>query len=397
MQALDRTQIISEVRAVLPEAIRLRRIIHENPEPGNREYKTSELIINTLEKLGFEITRPAGTSVCALLRGGKPGKTVAFRADMDALPIQEETGLPYSSKINGMMHACGHDMHMSGLLGAAMVLSRLRDSLPGNVKLFFQPDEEGYGGAKRMIEGGCMENPGVDAVFGAHISPKYPTGAIVFKYGTFYAAADIFRIIIKGKGCHGATPQEGIDPIAVGSQIVCAVQQVISRRISPLESAVITFGCFHSGTARNIIPDEAILDGVIRCLGNDARESTLKAFKEIVEGVAAAFGAKAIIEIPESYPGITNDNAMTEFAKNAVTSILGTECIRIADMPTMVTEDFGHFLNAAPGSFYEIGVAAPGYPYFPLHNAHLAPDESALENLIAAHCACAIAFLNENQ
>ena len=388
---MDRTAILAEARAAAGRAADIRRAIHRRPELGNREFETSALVEETLRELGWEISRPMGTSVVALLRGSRPGKTVAFRADMDALPIQEETGLPFASEIPGVMHACGHDLHTAGLLGAAMVLAGHRGELRGNVKLLFQPDEEGDGGATRMIAAGCLENPHVDAVFGAHVDPDLPTGCFGVKPGTAYAASAMFTVTIRGAGCHGASPHEGIDAVAIGAQVISAAQQIVSRRMAPTDATVITFGAFHAGTASNVIADKAELKGIIRTLPPENRARVCALFRETVEGVCAAMGAQAEVRLVESYPGVFNWPEAADQVAGIARRLLGPERVRIIDTPTTGTEDFGCFIRNVPGCFYWIGVANPeAGPSHPLHSARFSPDEAALEALIALHVGVAM-------
>ena len=385
---------LAEAQTAAPQAILLRRAIHQHPEIGNEEVNTSSLIESTLLDLGLEVSRPVGTSVVGLLRGGKPGKTVAFRADMDALPVQEETTLAFKSQIPGKMHACGHDMHVAGLLGAAMVLSQHRDSLAGNVKFFFQPDEEDNGGAQRMIAAGCMENPKVDAVFGAHVDPSLATGDIGFKYGKAYAASDMFVVTIKGAGCHGASPQDGIDAIAIGAQVVTAIQQLVSRRTSPTDSAVVTVGAFQAGSAGNVIAQQAVLKGILRTLGPEMRRKMRALFVDTVKGICAAMGAEVDVQIIESYPGVVNWDEQVNFARNIAEQIVGPQHIHIFDQPTMGTEDFGYFIQDVPGAFYKIGVRNPAKGAdHPIHSPKFVADEDALPTLIGLHAAIAAAYL----
>lgn len=377
-----------------PKAIELRRAIHQHPEIGNEEIQTSALIETTLTELGLEVSHPMGTSVVALLKGGKPGKTIAFRADMDALPVQEETDLPFKSQVPGKMHACGHDIHVAGLLGAAMVLAKHRDELSGNVKFFFQPDEENNGGAQRMIAAGCMENPHVDAVIGAHVDPDIPTGHVGFKYGKAYAASDMFVVTINGAGCHGASPHDGIDVIAIGAQVVSAIQQLVSRRTSPTESAVVTVGSFQAGTAGNVIAQQATLRGILRTLGPEMRMKIRKLFVDTVEGICKAMGATAEVQIIESYPGVVNWDEMVDFAKNISEDMIGRDKIHIFQAPTMGTEDFGYFIQNVPGAFYKIGVGNPAIGAdHPIHSPNFVADEDALSTLIGLHAAIAAAYL----
>lgn len=384
--------IFEAARLVSGDAIALRRDIHRHPELGNDEKRTSALVARTLEGLGWAVARPVGTAVMATLEGSEPGRTVALRADMDALRIQEETGLPFASEVPGVMHACGHDFHTAGLLGAAMVLTPLRETLRGRVRLLFQPDEEGDGGAERMIAAGCLE--GVDAVFGAHVDPDLPSGSAGFKYGKMYAASDVFTVVIHGVGCHGASPEEGVDAIAVGAQLVSALQQLVSRRVAPTDAAVITVGSFHAGAQVNVVSDRAELQGIMRTLGPQTRTRVKQLFKQTVEGVCAAMGARAEIHIRESYPGVVNCDAMVDIARRAAAETLGEDRVTMLNTPTMATEDFGYFTQTVPGAFYKIGVRNPEIgAVHPIHSPKFIADETAMANLIALHAGIALKFL----
>lgn len=388
--------VLEMAKAVAPDAIRLRRQIHRHPELGNQEMKTADLVAETLKSLGIEVSRPVGTSVVGVLKGAQPGKTIALRADMDALPVRELADVPFKSENPGCMHACGHDFHTAGLLGAAMVLSRYRDRLKGDVKFFFQPDEEDNGGAQRMMAAGCMENPHVDAVIGAHVDPDLPAGHVGFKYGKAYAASDTFTVVIRGKGCHGASPQDGIDAIAIGAQVVSALQQIASRRVSPTDSAVVTVGAFHAGTAGNIIAPEATLKGILRTLGTDMRINVRKWFTDTVNGICSAMGAQADIQIRESYPGIVNWNEMVDFAKNVAEVAIGSDRVHVQDQPTMGTEDFGYFIQDVPGVYYKIGVGNPEIgAVHPIHSPLFIADEAAMAHLVGVHAAIAMAYLQK--
>ncbi|MBQ6374348.1 MAG: amidohydrolase [Clostridia bacterium] len=388
----DTLDLLRAAGRITPQCIELRRAIHRVPEIGNAEFRTSALIADCLEGLGLHVEHPMGTSVVATLSGQQPGPTVAFRADMDALRIQEATGLPFSSEVPGFMHACGHDFHCAGLLGTAMLLSTLRERLHGSVKLLFQPDEEGLGGAQRMIAAGCLQN--VDAVFGAHVDPDLPSGTVGLKYGKMYAASDTFRVVIHGEGSHGAQPEDGIDAIAIGAQVITALQQLVSRRISPTDSAVVSVGTFHAGTQMNTIADSAVLEGILRTLGQETRAKVRKWFAHTVEGICESMGARAEIHMRESYPGIVNHDDMVELVKSAAAQALGPQAIRILPSPTMGTEDFGYFLLERPGAFYRIGVgeSAIGADK-PLHSPRFIADEAAMSALIALHASVALRFL----
>ena len=375
-------------------AIELRRRIHRHPEMGNAETVTSALIAGTLEALGWAVERPEGTAVMATLAGGRPGRTVAFRADMDALRIREATGLPFSSEVDGIMHACGHDVHCAGLLGMAMLLTPHREDLKGRVRLLFQPDEEGDGGAQRMIAAGCLR--GVDAVFGAHVDPDLPSGTIGLKYGKMYAASDTFRVTVYGEGCHGASPQDGVDAIAVGAQIVTALQQIVSRRVSPTDAAVVTVGKFHAGAQMNAIADRAELEGILRTLGPESRKKVRALFQRTVEGVANAMGARAEVALRESYPGVVNHDSAVNLVRDVAAEVLGPQNVRMMDQPTMGTEDFGYFLQSVPGAFYWMGVRNPDVgAVHPIHSPRFVADEAAIGSLIALHASVALRYLDE--
>ena len=296
-------QLLKEAQAIGPELEELFASIHREPELGNQEEKTATLIRRRLTMLGWEVVPMVGTGTLGLLRGGRPGPTVGIRADIDALPIAEETDLPYTSQVPGVMHACGHDFHTAALLGAAELLARRRESLTGNVKLFFQPDEEGDGGARRMIAAGCMEAPHVDAVFCCHVESGIPTGTVSVRSGPICAASNPFSITLHGRGSHGAKPHLGTDVIVAGAQIVSALQTIASRRTSPTEPVVVSVGTFHSGTAGNILAETAELTGILRTMGGEARERVKEDFRSIVSGIASAMGVEAEIQSLESYPG----------------------------------------------------------------------------------------------
>ena len=276
--------------------------LHQYPELGNQERHTAGLIRGVLAELDIEYTPLLETGTAALIRGGRPGRTIAFRADMDALPIIEETGLPYASRRPGVMHACGHDFHTAALLGAAQLLQERRETLAGHVKLFFQPDEEGDGGAERMIAAGCMENPAVDAMLCCHVESSIPAGTLSVRSGPICAASNPFTVTLRGRGTHGAKPHLGSDVIAAGAQLVTALQTISSRRTAPTEPVVVTVGSFHSGTAGNVLPEEAVLAGILRTMSGGARERVKEDLRAITAGIAAAMGVEAEVRITESYP-----------------------------------------------------------------------------------------------
>lgn len=395
---MKKPNFLFEAKNIKDEIVELRRSIHEYPEIGTEEEQTAQKVEKYLNKLRIKTRRSYSTGVIGLLEGGKTGPTVAFRADMDALRIEEKTGLSYASKHPGIMHACGHDAHVAAMLGAAHLLANHRDELSGNVKFLFQPDEEGDGGAKFMIADGAMENPKVDAMFGAHVDPLLPAGYVGFLPGKAYAASNMFWITIKGKSTHAAKPHLGVDAVAVASQVVSALQQFASRNVDPLDSVVISVCTMQSSSTQiNIISDEVKMGGVIRTLGAKMRQKAVSSVNKIAGGIAEALGAKAEINIIDSHPGIVNDNAMTSFAENTARELLGELHVVRMEKPTMGSEDFGLFLDQAPGCFYSMGVRNPEKGVTaPGHNNMFDVDEDALPTLSALHAAIAYNYLLAN-
>lgn len=364
--------IKKECENTFREIVEIRRELHRFPEMGNSEFRTTEIIINCLDKWGVKYERLLETGVVATVEGAKGGKTVALRADIDALPIEEKTELPFSSQNEGIMHACGHDIHTAVLLGTAKILSENKDKFCGKVKLIFEPDEELLGGAERLIEKGAMK--GVSAVFGLHVRPELPKGHVQVKYGKSYAAADVFEVDVIGKSVHGAEPQKGIDALLIASHIVTALQTVVSRNLAPTESAVLSVCTFNAGTVCNQIAGKATFGGIMRSLGKETREKLKSLLTSTAMGIAESMGAKCEVRIRESYPGITNDNEMTAFLKECAEDILGKENVSVSETPLMTSEDFGFYLDEAPGSFYHVGCECD----YPLHSDRFNPDESAI-------------------
>lgn len=376
----------------------IRRTIHRHPELGNDEWHTSELIEAHLQSFGIETQRVLSTAVAGTLRGscgadggrasdGRSG-TVALRADMDALPLYEMTDSRFVSEIPGKMHACGHDVHVAAALGAARLLSNHRDQLKGNVVFLFQPDEEGSGGAERMIKAGCLEH--VDAVFGAHVDPDLPAGVIGIRYGKFYAASDMFKVEVIGVSSHGAQREKGIDALAAAAEMITALLDLPADVTT--DKCVLTVGRMESGTAGNIMPGHAEFEGIIRTLGPETRKAMEDAFFKTVREIAEAKGVKAEISYRKSYPGIVNHDGMTALAERAAVNTFGREKVRRIEEPLMTTEDFGYFLEAVPGCFYHIGAGCP----LPLHNPSFLPDEDVAVELAAVHTAVIMEYLKES-
>ena len=345
-----------DVDEILPGIIADRRHLHQHPELGFQEHETARFVVERLHAIGVDEIKPGvgRTGVTALIHGSSPGKVVALRADMDALPITEENEVEYKSLHAGVMHACGHDSHVSMLLGAARMLSGLRDQFAGTVKLIFQPAEEGLGGAMEMINDGALENPRPDAIFGIHIWQGIDLGVVAARAGTAMVAADAFKMEIRGLGGHGAQPHLCIDPIAVGAQIIVTLQTIVSRELDPTLPGVVTVGAFHSGHAANVIPDTAELRGTIRAVTNEQRELMAKRLVEIADGVAQTMRAQVEVEVTFGVPPTVNDPAMTEIVKAAAGEVVGSENAVDGDL-MVVSEDMSEFLDRVPGCFYFVG------------------------------------------
>ena len=353
---------MSEVKRLgekyLQHMINLRETIHMYPEDGFSEFTTSKIIIEELEKLGIKVQKNvAKTGVVGLIEGKYPGKTVLLRADMDALKIQEQADVEYKSKIDGMMHACGHDGHVAGLLGAAMILNELKDNLHGNVKLVFQPAEERDGGALPMIEEGVLENPKVDAAFAAHLWGYLNEGEVHLKEGAMMASPDIFNIKVIGKGGHGAVPQEAIDPIVITCQIVNSLQTIVSRKINPLDPVVITCGRIQGGDCHNVIPNEVELEGTIRTFNEETRNWVPKVMEDLIRGITTSQGAAYEFKYEPKYPALINDKYMTSFAKESLKKVVGEENVFDLKEPNMGGEDFAYFAQKVPSAFIFVGIA----------------------------------------
>lgn len=354
---------------ILPQVVEWRRDFHQHPELGNRETRTAKVIADELRRLGYEVTTGvAHTGVVAVLKGGRPGPVVALRSDMDALPVTEQVDLPFKSTAKamwngqevGVMHACGHDNHMAMLMGAATIFARVKDQLPGTIKLIFQPAEEGpppgeEGGAELMVAQGVLENPKVDAIFGLHVFPM-SAGTIQYRPGPLMASADSFTIRITGKQTHGAVPWGGVDPIVVGAQVVMGLQTIISRTVNITEApAVVTIGAFNGGNRSNIVPESVELEGTVRAFNEDVRKDIHRRIHDIATKTAEAAGATATMEFGIGYPVTINDPALTERMAPTLRRVAGADNVRIGPL-TGTAEDFSFFQQKVPGLFFFLGV-----------------------------------------
>jgi amidohydrolase len=393
--------------AVMSKVVTWRRDLHAHPELGNQEVRTSAFLAEQLRTLGYEVrTGIARTGVVALLRGGKPGPVVALRADMDALPVTEETGLPFAStargKYNGrevgVMHACGHDFHMSMLLGAAEVLAGMKAELPGTVKILFQPAEEGVpgepGGAEVMVKEGVLDAPKVDAVFGLHVGiTPLEAGSITFRPKGLMAAGDTYRIVVKGRQTHGAMPWAGVDPIVVASQIVLGLQTIVSRQIDLTTApAVVTVGTIEGGSRHNIVPDEVRMSGTIRTFDPEMRKEILARVRRTAEDIASSAGATAELILDEGYPVTWNDPALTERMTPSLKRVAAGTFNPNAQ-PTTTSEDFSYYGQKVPALYFFLGVAPKGADpaaWAANHSPRFSPDEAALITGVRALASLAV-------
>ncbi|UCF93653.1 MAG: amidohydrolase [Desulfobacterales bacterium] len=381
-------QMVSEHKDLVTH---LRRQLHRIPETAYTEKKTSAYVAEHLKSLGLHVrTGIAQYGVIGLLDTGRAGPTLMMRADMDALPLTEATGLAFASTHEGAMHACGHDAHMAMLLGAATLMTQITDELNGIVKFVFQPAEEGPGGAKPMIDEGVLANPRVDSVIGCHLMPDVPEGCIGVRPGPIMAAMDRFDIKITGKGGHGAMPHLCVDALEVGTQVVNALQRIVSRHIKPLEPVVITVGRFHAGRAFNIIADEAELSGTTRTFNEEIWDSWEQRLEKVVRGVCESMGAQFDFKFSKGYPPTVNDAKMAEVVRRCAARVVGPDKVVEPEL-TMGGEDMAYYLQKVPGCFYFLGVGRAGGA--PLHNPQFDFNEGVLLLGVETHCQVGLELL----
>jgi len=359
--------------------IALRRDFHAHPELGFQEQRTAEIVAERLRALGYDEvhTGIAKTGVVGVMRGTRPGKTIMLRADMDGLPIEEENDVAYRSTHAGAMHACGHDGHVAMLLGAAQTIAQRRAELPGTVCLVFQPAEEGHGGGQAMVEAGVLERFGIERAYGLHLASAHPVGLVGVREGPFYASSDSIEITIEGKGGHGAAPHLSIDPIYVAGEFIVAVQQIVSRRIDPLEPAVITIGAIHGGTTHNVIPSRVKLLGTVRAFDAGVRATMAERIEQVLRGVCEAAGATYTFDYLWRYPVTSNDAEQTRYVRALAERTVGAE--RVAEIPRIMgAEDFSFFAERVPACFFTIGSNGGEASAWPHHHAKFDIDERAL-------------------
>ena len=373
----------------------IRHQIHMNPELGFEEYETSKLVASELEKLGIEVTKNvAKTGVVGLIKGGYSGKTVALRADMDALRINEEGDYEFKSKNPGVMNACGHDGHTASLLGVAMMLNEIKDELHGNVKLIFQPAEEVEGGALPMIKEGVLENPKVDAVFGGHLWGSIEEGKVAVKHGAMMASPDIFTIKIHGKGGHAGVPHASVDPVPIMAQVITALQTIVSRKNDPTNPLVISCCNVHSGECHNAIPTEALIQGTVRTLNNDTRDFAEETIEKFVKGIVESQGASYEFEFIRQFPPLVNDKNMADVLEKSAKKIVGDENVFELATPSMGGEDFAFYTEEVPSSFAFVGMTKDVENPILHHNAKFAWEDNNMKNLAQTLAQVAIDFLN---
>lgn len=358
----------------LNELKKIRRDLHKIPEIAFREYKTSEYIYNYLKKIGIrKIDKICKTGIVAIISGNNPGKTLALRADMDALPLEEHSDIEFVSKHKGVMHACGHDGHMAMLLLASKILNRHKNKINGHIKLIFQPGEEMERGAKLMVEEGILESPNVDAILGLHLWPDIPKGMLGVKKGVLMASLDGLKISVQGKACHGAMPYKGIDAISVSNEIYNLIQRILAHELNPLSASTITIGKIAGGTADNIIADQVIMEGTIRALNSLERNKISDKIKKGAFNIAKTAGATVKVEIKELYPITVNNEDLIEIVKK---SNINDKILEL-EVPTLSSEDFSFYLKKIPGAMVFIGTADKKHKA-PLHHSKFNFDETAL-------------------
>ncbi len=387
-------QIEQKTDRVTDDLIRIRRTIHENPELGFEEVETSRLVAETLGGLGIPLRKGVGkTGVVGLLEGNAPGQTLAIRADMDCLPIQEDTGLPFASKVPGKMHACGHDAHTTILLGVAMVLNDLREQIKGRVKLIFQPNEEGLTGAQAMIADGVFEDPAIDLCLGYHNWPSLEAGRIGYHPDVSFASSDAFDLKLRGRSGHAAHPHLAIDTVTATAYFVTQLQTVVSREVSPVHPAVVSVGRIEGGTARNILPDEVSLQGTVRTQNGDAKTRIEEAMRRLLEGLKAGMRVDYELDYQPGVPVLRNNQEVLARVLDGVRDILGSD--RIQELPegSMGSEDFAYFTERFPGAHLRIGSKIDGLDTA-LHRSNFTVNELAIPTGVRAVSRAALHLLS---
>ena len=393
-------QVKQKIEEVFPAVVAFRRDLHEHPELSGQEERTSRRIAEELEKLGVSYRVTPEKAVVGTVPGSGSAPSgkytgLGIRADFDALPISEESGVAWASQNPGVMHACGHDMHTAMLLGTAMVLQSMPEAFGGNVKLLFQPNEEAEGGAENMIKAGCMEDPAVDAVIAFHIEPGIPSGYIQLCPGKMNAATCDVHITVEGVACHGAHPDRGIDAILAASQIVTALQAVVARNLAPPQPGVVTIGQFHAGNASNVVAGIAELSGTLRALDMKTMAQIKTLVKQTAEGIAAGFGAKAIVTLTDGYPSLENNIELGKTLEQLAVELVGKDHIDYMEAPSLGADDFAFFTQYCDGVYMNVGTTPKDWSGKPqaLHSEFLCPDEEAMKTGILMEAMAALRLL----
>ncbi len=398
-QPLKSTSWFEGSQALQSDTIALRRAIHREPELGLKTPKTLAKVRAALEGLPLIFKTGRSTSgLIAILEGAHPGRTVLLRGDMDALPMPEDTNVEFSSTVSGAMHACGHDAHTAMLVSAAKLMCGQRESLHGRVLFMFQPGEEGWHGARHMIDDGLLDDPTPDAAFAIHIAPNAPAGVLSSKAGPLLASADVIEIEVRGRGGHASMPHQALDPIPVACEIVLALQSFVTRRIDAFDPVVVTIAQIEAGSTNNVIPETARLIGTVRSVSEQARSAAHAGVKRIAENIARAHDAEAEVTITSGFPVTVCDGRAVRLAERAVVDLLGVGAWRGMDKPIMGAEDFSYVLQRVPGAMLMLGVCPDGQDWHtacPCHSNRMVLNEAALARGVAAHCAIAAMFLNE--
>ena len=391
--------INKRIEEVYDEIVEIRRDFHKNPELSENELRTQGKIREYLNQWGIENYVCAETGVVGIIRGKNPGKTIGIRGDIDALPILEKNNVSYSSVNPGVMHACGHDAHATIVLGVGKIIKELADSeesINGNVKLFFQPAEETIGGGERMVQEGCMENPKVDYVLGLHVMPYLDAGRVELKYGKLNASTDSINITLKGKASHGAYPDKGIDAISMAGNVITALQTIVSRNTSPLNSVVISLGKISGGVKDNVIADEVKISGTLRTLDDETRSFTKDRINSIVNGVAMAFGGEGTTSFYDGYQALINDDEVVDVIKDSAEKLLGKENVVFKEFPSLGAEDFSYFIDAAKGAFFHLGCGDSKRGITsPIHTEFFDIDEECLKVGVKLQIENVLALLNK--
>lgn len=389
--------ISQQVDTIKEEMKAVRRAIHNNPEVSGKEFATSELIAKELKAMGVDVQNFEGkTGVVGLIRGKQTGKTIALRADMDALPLQETTNLEFSSKNSMVAHACGHDIHTAVLLGCAKILNQRREELAGNVKFIFQPAEETLSGAKSMIEAGALENPDVDAIIALHCWPDLPVGSVGVKKGSFMASADTLDITIHGRAGHAAHPHKSIDPIVITGQVISALQTIISREVSPIDSAVITIGKINGGTAANIIADKVEMAGTVRTINKSLRDKMPQMIERVVCKTAESMNGSAVVNYHLGTPPLINDEEIVSLIEKTAVNALSHNNVITLESASMGGEDFAFYLEKIPGAMFRLGTSnSDPATCLALHNPRLVFDDQAIATGIVVLCGVVSEFLRD--